>query len=145
MTMQATEIEANRKSVTVPLPVEKAFSLFTAGIDMWWPFEDHSLGGEKTESAVFDVDAKRLYERQADGSEHDWADIVEWEPPNRFLLNWRVNPARPDTELEVSFSADGDATRVDLEHRGFERYGAEGRASYDEGWDNVLGKLVDAA
>ena len=76
MTMHATETDAIRKTVTVPLPVEKAFNLFTAGIDTWWPFESHSIGGEKTESAVFDVEAKRLYEREADGSEHDWADIV---------------------------------------------------------------------
>jgi uncharacterized protein YndB with AHSA1/START domain len=142
MTMHATETDAIRKTVTVPLPVEKAFNLFTAGIDTWWPFESHSIGGEKTESAVFDVEAKRLYERQADGSEHDWADIVAWEPPNRFLLNWRVNPARPETELEVRFAADGDATRVELEHRGWEQ--PEDRTSYDEGWDVVLGKLVDA-
>ena len=145
MTTHATETDAIRKTVTVPLPVEKAFSLFTSGIDTWWPFDPHSIGGDKTESAVFDVDAKRVYERQADGSEHDWADIVAWEPPNRFLLNWRVNPARPETELEVRFAADGDATRVELEHRGFETYGADGRASYDEGWDVVLGKLVEAS
>ena len=145
MTMHATETDAIRKTVTVPLPVEKAFSLFTAGINTWWPFEEHSIGGEKTESATFDVDAKRVYERDSDGSERDWADIMAWEPPNRFLLNWRVNPARPNTELEVSFSAEGDGTRVELEHRGWEKYGPEGRASYDTGWDKVLSKLVEAA
>ena len=145
MTMHATETDAIRKTVTVPLPVEKAFNLFTAGIDTWWPFESHSIGGEKTESAVFDLDAKRLYERQADGTERDWADIVAWEPPSRFLLNWRVNPARPGTELEVRFAEDGDATRVELEHRGWEKCGPEDRSSYDSGWAFVLGKLVEAA
>ena len=144
MTMHATETDAIRKAVTVPLPVEKAFNLFTSGIDTWWPYESHSIGGEKTESAVFDVDAKRVYERHADGSEHDWADIVAWEPPSRFLLNWRVNPARPGTELEVRFTPEGDATRVELEHRGWENCGPEDRSSYDAGWDVVLGKLVDA-
>ena len=64
MTTHATETDAIRKTVTVPLPVEKAFALFTAGIDTWWPYESHSIGGEKTESAVFDLDAKRLYERR---------------------------------------------------------------------------------
>jgi uncharacterized protein YndB with AHSA1/START domain len=145
MTTQARETEAIRKSVTVPLPVEKAFSLFTSGIDTWWPYESHSIGGDKTESAIFDVEAKRLYERDADGTEHDWADIVAWEPPNRFLLNWRVNPGRPGAEVEVRFSADGDATRVELEHRGWEKGGAEDRANYDRGWEFVLGKLIEAA
>ena len=129
MTMHATETDAIRKTVTVPLPVEKAFNLFTAGIDTWWPFESHSIGGDKTESAVFDVDAKRLYEREADGSEHDWADIVAWEPPNRFLLNWRVNPTRPETELEVRFAADGDAAMAQdlLDH------GAEAGPATEDG------------
>lgn len=55
---------------------------------------------------------------------------MDWEPP--------------ETELEVRFAADGEATRVELEHRGFETYGPDGRASYDEGWDAVLGELVEA-
>ena len=50
-------------------------------------------------------------------------------------------PARPATELELRFSADGDGTRVDLEHRYWERLGDEGlpvRDNYDRGWDAVL-------
>ena len=145
MTMQATETEAIRKSVIVPLPVEKAFRLFTDGASSWWPVATHSMGGEKVEDVVFDADGKRVYERQPDGTEHDWADITAWEPPNRFMLNWRVNPEKIGTEVEVQFSADGESTRVDLEHRGWERCGPGERSSYDGGWDFVLGKYVGAA
>lgn len=139
MTMQATETDAIRKSVVVPLPIDKAFRLFTDGINTWWPFAGHSIGGEQTEEATFDLDTKRLYERDADGSEHDWADILAWEPPARFLLGWRVNPDAPATEVEVRFVADGDGTRVELEHSGWERRGADERTSYDSGWGKVLG------
>ena len=145
MTMQATEIEAIRKSVTVPLPVEKAFRLFTDGANSWWPVATHSIGGEDVENVTFDPEGKRVYERLKDGTEHDWADIDAWEPPNRFLLAWRVNPEKIETEVEVRFSADGDETRVDLEHRGWEKCGPGERASYDGGWDFVLGKYVGAA
>jgi uncharacterized protein YndB with AHSA1/START domain len=145
MTMQATEIEAIRKSVTVPLPVEKAFRLFTDGVNSWWPVATHSIGGEDIENVTFDPEGKRVYERLKDGTEHDWADIDAWEPPNRFLLAWRVNPEKIGTEVEVRFSADGDETRVDLEHRGWEKRGANERADYDGGWDFVLGKFVGAA
>jgi uncharacterized protein YndB with AHSA1/START domain len=138
MTMQATETDAIRKSVVVPLPIDKAFRLFTDGVNTWWPFAGHSIGGEQTEAAVFDVEAKRLYERDADGSEHDWADILAWEPPDRFLLGWRVNPDAPVTEVEVRFVADGAETRVELEHSGWERRGAGDRSSYDGGWGKVL-------
>lgn len=145
MTMQATGIEAIRKSVTVPLPVEKAFRLFTDGVNSWWPVATHSIGHEDVENVTFDPDGKRVYERLTDGTEHDWADISAWEPPNRFLLAWRVNPEKIGTEVEVRFSADGDETRVDLEHRGWEKRGATERADYDGGWDFVLGKYVGAA
>ena len=145
MTMQATETDAIRKSVTVPLPLDKAFRLFTDGANSWWPLATHSIGGEQTESVTFDLEAKRVYERTADGSEHDWADIVAWEPPDRFLLGWRVNPDAPTTDVEVRFVAEGEETRVDLEHRGWERRAAGERANYDGGWEFVLGQFVAAA
>ena len=46
----------------------------------------------------------------------------------------------------MRFSPEGDGTRVELEHRGWERVAADAetkRANYDSGWDVVLGKLVD--
>ena len=145
MTSQATETAAIQKSVVVPLPVEKAFRLFTDGIGTWWPFESHSIEGDKVENAHFDLESKRLYERTADGTEHDWADILAWEPPSRFLLGWRVNPESPGTEVEVRFAPDGEGTRVELEHRGWEKCGPGERSGYDAGWDYVLGKLGEAA
>jgi uncharacterized protein YndB with AHSA1/START domain len=144
MPTQAAETGAIRKSVNVPLPVERAFRLFTEGIGTWWPFESHSIEGDKVENAVFDLEAKRLYERAADGTEHDWGDIIAWEPPTRFLLGWRVNPANAGTEVEVRFAPEGEGTRVELEHRGWEKCGPGERSSYEGGWDYVLGKFVEA-
>ena len=46
------------------------------------------------------------------------------------------------TELEVQFAADGDGTRVELDHRGWEilaERAKETRNSYDSGWGEVLG------
>ena len=45
----------------------------------------------------------------------------------------------------MRFATHGGGTRVELEHRGWERLGAEAaeaRASYDTGWDHVLGRFV---
>jgi uncharacterized protein YndB with AHSA1/START domain len=145
MTMHATETEAIRKTVSVPLPLEKAFRLFTDEAGSWWPVASHSIEGDKVEDVVFDPDAKRVYERTADGVEHDWADIVGWQPPNGFVLTWRVNPEKTGTEVEVTFSEEGDRTRVDLEHRGWEKSGPGERSNYDGGWAYVLGKYESAA
>jgi uncharacterized protein YndB with AHSA1/START domain len=142
MSTQA-QIEAIRKSVTVNVPVEQAFEAFTDGIASWWPLATHSYGGEKAAAAVFEGrEGGRVYELQEDGTEADWGEVVAWEPPHRFLLDWKIAPS----EVEVRFTDEGaGVTRVDLEHRGWDRAGegAEAkRENYDSGWDVVLGKFV---
>ena len=141
MSTQA-QVEAIRKSVTVNVPIEKAFEAFTDGIASWWPHATHSHGGEKA-SAVFEGrEGGRVYERREDGTEADWADVVAWEPPSRFVLDWKISAS----EVEVRFTGVGaGVTRVDLEHRGWDRAGegAEAkRENYDGGWDVVLGRYV---
>ena len=74
---------------------------------------------------------------------YDWGRVLAWDPPNVLTLEWSVNQTddEPPTELEVRFTAEGDGTRVDLEHRGWERLsvnGDERRADYDNGWPGVL-------
>ncbi len=137
-----TPVETIRKTVTVALPAEQAFVIFTEEITSWWPLDTHSYGGEATTRAVFEGRAGgRLYEVQADGREADWATVTEWDPPHGFLLDWEITPS----EVEVRFTPENGSTRIDLEHRGLERAGADAgpkRERYDEGWDHVLGRLV---
>jgi uncharacterized protein YndB with AHSA1/START domain len=142
VTTQAS-IAPVRKGITVRRPVEEAFRLFTAEMASWWPLSTHSLAEAKAETVVFEPRAGgRLYERKADGSVSYWAEVAVWEPPRRFVLAWQPNPEAPAaTEVEVTFTEEGAGTRVDLEHRGWERLGAaadEKRREYDTGWDGVL-------
>jgi hypothetical protein len=73
-----------------------------------------------------------------------------------LLLAWRLNGEftyDPDllTEVEVRFAAAGDGqTRVDLEHRGLERFGAgeaaeATRTGMDNGWGLILDSFQAAA
>ena len=138
---QHTALEPVRKQILVDCDVETAFRTFTDDIATWWPVEGHSITGEGTTPCSSQRTGGRMYERARDGQEHDWAAILVYEPPHRVVLEWKVNPAAPPTEVEVRFSADGDGTRVELEHRGFEQYpsgGTEERGSYDTGWSYVL-------
>jgi uncharacterized protein YndB with AHSA1/START domain len=138
-----------RKTVNVSCPPGEAFELFTERLESWWPFEMHAPGDELPVAFVFEGRERgRLYHRTASGAEEEWATVLSWEPPERFVVDWHVTPGRPSTELEVRFVPEGDGTRVELEHRGWERYGDEASdafASYDAGWDPVLGRYAAKA
>jgi len=135
-----------RKSVRVACSIELAFEVFTRAADTWWPTETHALQAGKVESIVWEEhEGGTVYEVSTEGERGHWATILAWEPPGRFVLSWEVVPGRPATEIEVRFAADGEGTRVDLEHRHWERLGGEGqstRDSYDGGWDTVLAPYV---
>ena len=147
-----TTIEPVRRTVGVDLPIADAFRLFTAEIGTWWPLDRFSVSDAKTVDATWEPRAGgEVYELDENGDRHHWADVLVWEPPHRFVIAWRVNPEWPaPTEVEVRFTPfeDGAGTRVELEHRGFERLGERAeaaRASYDTGWETVLGRFVEGA
>ena len=139
------------KRVTVERPADEAFRLFTEGIAGWWPLDSHSVASEDPQAAetvVFEPrEGGRVYERMGDGTIAYWAEVLEWEPPSRFVLSWQPNPEAPAaTEIEVTFKPEGPKrTLVELEHRGWERLGDRSelaRTEYDSGWDGVLGRYA---
>ena len=137
-------IEPVRVAVDVRRSIEEAFRVFTAEIATWWPVPGHSVEPGKVAAVVLeDRVGGWLYERWHDGGEADWGRVLAWEPPTRLLLAWSPNPERPaPTEVEVRFLAvEAGRTRVELEHRGWERLGelaAQARDSYRDGWPTVL-------
>jgi hypothetical protein len=138
-------------AVDVRAGVEAAFGVFTAGIGDWWPVAAYSVEPGRLEAVVLEGWAGgRLYERWAGGDEADWGQVLAWEPPARVLLAWSPSPERPaPTAVEVRFTAvDPEHTRVELEHRGWERLGDQGDhvwAGYEEGWPRVLDAFAGAA
>lgn len=154
MTTTQTAIEPVRRTITVDCSPEHAFSVFTARIGDWWPLGKFSIsiddGAGPPQTATFEPRVGgRVYETTQSGEELSWAEVLVWEPPARVVLAW--NPSReerPRTEIDVRFAAEGGGTRVDLEHRGWERLGAlaaEARSGYAAGWQTVLGLFAEAA
>jgi len=141
-------IEVVRKTVTIDCSVEEAFRVFTAEARSWWPIESHSIHQKVTEIVFEPRAGGEVYEVSESGERGHWATVLEWEPPGRLVLAWNIRDADPEsTEVEVTFLPDGTGTRVELEHRGWERLvdGAAERANYDTGWDFVLGEYVSTA
>jgi len=103
-----------RKSVRVEASQAHAFEVFTAGLDRWWPRRG-TIGTSPLKTVTIEPRlGGRWYETGEDGS-----------------------------EVEVRFTIEGpDATLVELEHRKFERMGAEAGASLrkdvDGGWPGIL-------
>jgi uncharacterized protein YndB with AHSA1/START domain len=143
-TMETTHTtEAIRKTITVPRGPESAFRLFTEGMGSWWPVKAYSAGGEDAEAVNFEPRAGgRIYERQAGGAEVPWGTVETWEPPSLVRFSWGLN----GSEIQVVFVPDGDGTRVELEHRGWDRLeDQQERDSYDAGWDIILAEFAATA
>ncbi len=111
----------------VQAPVDHAFAVWTERCATWWPL-DHTISREP-ESITFEpLAGGRIFERGADGVEHEWGQVVAWEPPTRVAYRWHlfVDPSEA-TDVEVTFRSDGDErTVVRLEQRGWERLGDVG-------------------
>jgi hypothetical protein len=143
-------IEPLRFVFDVDCPVEHAFETWTARIGQWWP-ADHTVTGQAGLEVVLEGrQGGRIFERTADGVEHDWGEVTIWDPPTRFGYLWHLRRDRADaTDVEIRFIDRGDATtRVEIDHRGWERLGGEGQTWRDRnrgGWDTLLPHFVAAA
>jgi uncharacterized protein YndB with AHSA1/START domain len=146
------------RSVTVAASQQRAFAVFTEQFGTWWPPE-YSIG--EADMADFVLEPRvggRWYEVGVDGSECDCGRVTAFEPPERLTLAWQLNGSwqydpDPDhaSEVEVRFIAEGSAsTRVELEHRNFERHGegapaVHGGVDDPQGWTYCLDLFAKAA
>ena len=137
---QATSVH---HEIVVGAPAGRAFEVFTGQMDKIKPRE-HNLLGADLETTVFERRAGgRIYDRGVDGSECEWATVLAYEPPDRVVFSWNIDPRwqpEPDparrSEVEVRFLAEApDRTRVVLEHRHLDRHG--------EGWEQARAALTD--
>jgi hypothetical protein len=81
--------------------------------------------------------------------------VLAWDPPASVRVSWQISGEwqfEPDlarsSEFEVRFIAESATrTRVEFEHRGFERHGVAGQAIHDAvsgGWGALLAAFAAA-
>jgi uncharacterized protein YndB with AHSA1/START domain len=142
-------IEPIRIAFDVACPAGHAFTIWTARTSAWWP-ASHSVSTESGLAVVFEPRVGgRIYERTPSGVEHDWGRILTWEPPRRIVYRWHLRSDAADaTEVEITFTPEApDRTRVQIEHRGWDRLGAaapERRQGNLAGWGGLLPHFVAA-
>jgi hypothetical protein len=134
--------EALKITLDVACSAEHAFDVWTRQIGMWWP-SDHTVSGEAGLVVLQGGVGGRIYERTADGLEHEWGQVTVWEPPLQLAYLWHLGADRASaTEVEIQFHSQGEAaTRIEIEHRGWERLGGAGdewRNRNHAGWASLL-------
>lgn len=134
---------AIRKSVSVRVPLETAFRVFTAELGTWWPLASKSVSHEDAETVVVERRVGgRVVELTRGGEEHPWGEVLVWEPSFRFAFSWHPGRgAETAQELDVRFTRVEGGTRIDLEHGGWEALvGRDGEipSHFDSGWDEAL-------
>jgi uncharacterized protein YndB with AHSA1/START domain len=128
---------------------ETAFWTWTTRASTWWPFE-HSVSCERGIEVVFEERVGgRIFERTPSGDEFEWGRMTVWEPPLRLAYTWHLRCSPQEaTDVEVRFVEAGhDRTRVEIEHGGWERLGAQAaqrREGNRSGWMSVLPHFAEA-
>jgi uncharacterized protein YndB with AHSA1/START domain len=128
---------------TVACPPEHAFAVWTQRPSLWWP-KSHSVSADPDLTVTFGPRAGgRIFERTATGEEHDWGQILEWEPPRRLVYRWHLRQDRADaTRVEISFAADGAGTAVTIVHSEWQKLGQ--RERNERGWIGLVPHFVAA-
>lgn len=153
---QQTDVSVT-KTVTVAASQERAFQVYTERFGGWWP-KEHHIGAVEMATCRFEPrPGGRWYETGVDGSECDWGQVLVWEPPRRVVHTWQLqgdfqhdpDPAKA-SEVEIRFIPEGpNRTRVELEHRHFDRHGSDAEAvrrgvSSPNGYEYCLARFAAA-
>jgi uncharacterized protein YndB with AHSA1/START domain len=145
-----------RHEIVVEAPIQRAFSVFTDDFGTFKPREHNMLNVDIAETVFEQRVGGHVYDRGVDGSECRWARVLAFEPPDRVVISWDINPQwqietdlDKTSEVEVRFIAEGsDRTRVELEHRNLDRHGADWEAvregvDSEGGWPLYLQRYAD--
>ena len=84
----------------------------------------------------------RWFERDAEGTECQWGSVRVWSPYDQVVLAWQLDAG-------YAYDPGPTTTRVELEHRGFEEYGADagrvrGAMDSPNGWSGLLSRFAEA-
>lgn len=147
-------------SIRVDASPARAFECFTRDIGTWWRASPlFRLTREGDGTLRFEPGpGGRLFTTLPSGTEFEIGRIEIWKPGEELALSWRQESFASDqaTSLHVRFEPVGDATRVTVEHRGWETIPERHAARHGfplmlfqrreaEHWQDLLARLRQAA
>lgn len=123
---------------------QRAFEVFTAGIGDWW---DPAYTGSPDTYSTVTIDPRlrgQVTERHTDGSEHDWGEVIAWDPPTKVAFSFTLSQDRTlPSVVRVIFVPSDAGTQVTLEHDGWTELNVEGRGTFTQ-WPHLLARFEEA-
>ncbi|MDP1630322.1 MAG: SRPBCC domain-containing protein [Caulobacter sp.] len=132
----------------------RAFEAFTAEIGQWWKPNPLFAFTPRAPGVLSFEGTERLIETRDGGKVFEIGRIQVWEPGVRLVVDWRQATFTPGmaTQVEVTFEAVGDETRVTVTHTGWDsvpkahaaKHGFPDTAflaRHGEWWRTLLGSL----
>lgn len=141
--------------LTVPVSANQAFETFIKELNSWWPKEYTWAGEGLEEIAIEPYENGRCYERGPNGFECDWGRVLKYEPPNRIIFTWQIDPdrvpqpnAKKASEVEVLFEGSDNETELTFIHRNFENHDDNAEAYKEalgspQGWPYILNNFEE--
>ena len=124
----------------------QAFDAWTQRCATWWP-RSHTMSGDPS-AITFEPRAGGRIVEHAAGAEHDWGEVLEWEPLSRLRCLWHPFFDRSEaTEVDITFRAVATGTAVRIEQTGWEQLGDAGpprRTRTHEAWAVVTEAFASA-
>ena len=136
MTTHTDETSLVRTTIDVSVPPDRAFEVFTTGIDSWWTRAHHVQTGELKEMGVDPFVGGRMWEENDAGEVCTWGRVLTWSPPLVFAFSWLIGPDwaapgpdAPGSRVTVTFTPTATGTSVTLIHDQLDAHGP--------GWESV--------
>lgn len=156
MTVQTDDSTSVRSTIDVAVPPERAFAVFTDGLDTWWPRTHHVQSGELKRVWMEPHVGGDLLEENDAGDVCVWGRVLAWDPPRAFAFSWLIGtdwappaPDAPGSRVTVTFTPTPAGTHVELVHDQLDVHGDDWRAMRDAvgsegGWPQGLKLFADA-
>ncbi len=128
--MTQPEVTSVTTESDIDAPIERAFAVFTTGIGTWWDADKHILDAPLADMEFQPWVGGNIIDRDVDGGECRWAQILAYDPPTRVCFSWNISPRwqietdpAKASEVEITFASTGaHRTHVVLTHRHLDRH-----------------------
>lgn len=126
---------------------DRAFAVYTGRIGEWWD-RSYSASPETLETVTVEPRVGgRVFATHSDLGDHDWGEVVVWEPPRWFAHTFSLaqDPEHP-THVSVEFEPDAhtDGCTMRFAHDGWTARTTATRAKFGD-WPWLLDRFAALA